>query len=183
MISLPLPAFGASGVRKRLLFFLLALLAVGVRADGHPIHISLCELRLNPTTRHFEVSVKIFIDDLETTLRSDGFANMQIGTDREAANADEAISRYLRKHLRIEADGRTLDLAFHGKEVTEDLLAIWCYVEFTGLPASAVNCRITNDILQELYDDQKNIMDICMSATHKAYTILESGRPVWQYSF
>jgi hypothetical protein len=183
MISLPLPVFGASGVRKRLLLFLLPLFAVGVRAADHPIHISLCELRLNPSTRHFEVSVKIFIDDLETTLKSDGVTNMYIGTDREAAKANEAISRYLRKHLRIEADGRMLDIVFHGKEVTEDLLAIWCYVEFTGLPATVANCRITNDILQELYDDQKNIMDIRMSATHKAYTILESGRPVWQYSF
>ena len=182
MISMPLPAFGASGVRKRLLFFLL-LLTPGVRAAEHPIHISLCELRLNPSTRHFEVAVKIFIDDLETTLRTDGYAGMYIGTDREAVNADEAITRYLRKHLRIEADGRILDLVFHGKEVTEDLLAIWCYVEFTGLPVTAANCRITNDILQELYDDQKNIMDIRMSATHKAYTILEPGRPVWQYSF
>lgn len=183
MNAMPLPAFRASGVRKRLLFFLFVLLANGVRAAEHPIHISLCELRLNTSTRHFEVSVKIFIDDLESTLKTDGYANMYIGTDREAANADEAISRYLRKHLRIEADGRSLELVFHGKEVTEDLLAIWCYVEFTGLPATAGQCRITNDILQEMYDDQKNIMDIRMSATHKAYTILESGRPVWQYSF
>lgn len=180
-----LTGFGITAWRGYLAVCLLALLAVGgLQANPpHPVHLSLCELRLNGATRSFEVSVKIFIDDLEATLGADGYADLRIGTDREGPATDQAILQYLKKHLRVEIDGKGLDAVLHGKEVTDDYLAVWCYVEYPGLPAGARTCRVTNDILFERYDDQKNILDVKMSATHKATTILEPGRTWWQYSF
>lgn len=179
-----LPGFGITAWRG---FLLVCLFYLGaghdLRARPHPVHLSLCELRLNGATRSFEVSVKIFIDDLEATLGNDGYADLRIGTDRESAATDPAILQYLKKHLRVEIDGLALGPVLHGKEVTDDYLAVWCYLEFPGLSAGARNCKVTNDILFERYEDQKNILDVKMSATHKATTILEPGRPSWQYSF
>lgn len=149
----------------------------------HDIHISLSEIRWNETTSAFEVSIKLFIDDLELALGKKGVTGLAIGTDREAAGANDHIAAYLRQHFKIELDGQLLSPRFHGKELSEDIIAIWCYIEFPGTAGPTRKCAITNDVLLELYDDQRNIMDIRMSKTHKDYTIFQPGRCTWTYTY
>ncbi len=151
--------------------------------EEHDIHISLCELRWNESTAAFEVSVKIFIDDLELALRKDGASGLFVGTDRETSEADKHIAAYLRKHLRIEIDGVKLEPQYHGKEVTPDLMAVWCYVEFNCSMPRNKTFVLTNDILLDIYTDQRNIIDIRMGASHKAYTIFQPGRSTWTYRY
>jgi hypothetical protein len=168
--------------------FIIGFLLTGPSAwltpvDVHDIHVSLCELKWNEESSAFEVSIKIFIDDLELALGKEGVSGLSIGSAREAANANEEIARYLQQHFKIEIDGVLLAPQFLGKEVSEDFQAIWCYVEFPGHASEGKKCTLSNDILLELYDDQRNIMDIRMSKSHKAYTILQPGRSTWNYTF
>lgn len=179
----PLRSFGPSGFRKWWVVLIFGILVPSLSRADHPIHISLCELRLNTSSNAFEVSIKIFIDDLELALEPAGHRGLFIGTEKESPAADQAITDYLRKHVWIEVDGRRLTPVFHGKEVTEDFQAVWCYVEYPGVPGGSRICQITNDVLLEIYDDQRNIMDIRMGGGHKAYTILEPGRSSWTYRF
>ena len=150
--------------------------------DRHDIHLSLCELRFNESTASFEVSIKIFIDDLELAMSKNGVKGLKIGTPAEDPLSDEHIAAYLNKHFYIDIDGARLKANFLGKEFTEDLIAVWCYVEFPAPPA-AKKCLLSNSILLDLYDDQRNIMDIRMNSKHKDYTILEPGRSTWSYTF
>lgn len=163
---------------------LLFILAHPLSAHrDHDIHISLSEIRWNETTSAFEVSIKLFIDDLELALGKKGVTGLAIGTDREAAGANDHIAAYLSQHFKIELDGQLLTPRFHGKELSEDIIAIWCYVEYPSPAGPARRCAITNDVLLDLYDDQRNIMDIRMSKTHKDYTIFQPGRCTWTYTY
>lgn len=148
----------------------------------HDIHVSVTEIRWNPSSTSFEASIKLFIDDLESAMVKDNMPGLNIGTPKESANADQDIATYLEQHFHIVMDGITLPVEFVGKEITEDYKAVWCYVEFPGLK-SPKQCSISNDLLFELYDDQRSIMDIRMSTTHKAYTIFEPGKSTWSYTF
>lgn len=152
-------------------------------APPHDFHVSLCELRWNESSSAFEVSIKIFIDDLELALEREDASGLFIGTPKEASTADAFIATYLEKRFKIDIDGTLLDLVFIGKEVSDDFQAVWCYVEFSGLISSARKCTISNAILLEIYDDQRNIMDIQMNKNHKAYTIFQPGRSTWSYTF
>ena len=149
----------------------------------HDIHISLSELRFNEESQSFEVAIKIFIDDLELALKKEGATDLRIGTDRESELAEESIISYLNKHFTIEVDGKKLAPQFIGKEITDDMLAVWCYVEFKKQPGRSLKCILSNSILTDVYSDQRNIMDIHMSKTHKDYIILESSRTSWTYTF
>ena len=150
----------------------------------HDIHISLCEMRFNESSSSFEVSLKIFIDDLETAIREEKkVTGLHIGTAKEIADAEGYIADYISHHFSITIDDVRLIPSFLGKEVSEDLIAVWCYIEFKLPDASGKKCTVSNDILMHLYADQKNIMDIRMSAKHKDYTILESGRYTWNYTY
>ena len=151
-------------------------------ADDHDIHVCLSEVRWNATSATFEVSVKVFIDDLELALSKSGISNLHIGTPKESTEADGAIERYLGQHFRIAINGVNLDGTFIGKEVAEDYQAIWCYIEFAAAQKT-LTCSILNDVFFELYDDQRNILEARMSTSHKAYTILEPDKRSWNYTF
>lgn len=173
------------GLKATLLTILLsACLSSWVSAtNSHDIHVSVCELRWNEESGAFEVSVKIFIDDLERALTMEGAPGLFIGTPKESEEANRYIASYLQKHFTINVDGTRLVAGFLGKEISDDLLAVWCYVEFPAKVSRAVKCTLSNDILLELYDDQRNIMDIRMNKSHKDYTIFQPGRTTWTYTY
>lgn len=149
----------------------------------HDIHISVCELRYNSTSGAFEVSIKIFIDDLELALSREGVTGLSIGTAKELASANDKIAAYLKKHFNIQLAGQTLAHEFLGKEVSEDYLAVWCYIQLKAKPSAGQRCAITNDILFEMYEDQKTLMDVRMSKNHNEYVILQPGKHTWDYTF
>lgn len=153
-----------------------------VPAD-HDIHLSLCELRWNEDSGAFEVSLKVFIDDLELALSRQGVSGLSIGSEKEAKEANQRIADYINRHFKISIDGSNLTAEFLGKELSDDYLAVWCYFQFTADLFQARKCMISNDVLLEIYDDQRNIMDIRMDDDHKAYTIFQSGNSTWNYTF
>ena len=163
---------------------LLAILPSRVSADkAHDMHVSVCELRYNEAAGTFQVSIKVFIDDLERALTKDGAPGLFIGTPAESKEADSFIAKYLQKHFRIDIDGTHLTPEFMGKEISDDFLAVWCYVQFPAQVSRGKKCTVSNDILLDIYEDQRNIMDIRMSKSHKDYTIFEPGRSIWSYTF
>jgi hypothetical protein len=167
-----------------LLIGLFVVLPVGggMSSTDHDIHLSVTEVRWNEAQSSFEMSIKIFIDDLELALAREQITGLYIGTEKESASANQHIASYLSKYFSIAQDGLNLQQHFVGKEIAEDFQAVWCYVELKGNHA-ARECTITNKVLLDLYDDQRNIMDIRMHAKHKAYTILDHGRPSWHYTY
>jgi hypothetical protein len=167
-----------------LISFLCGAITHQVFAFGdHDIHVSVSEVTWKAQSSSFEVSVKIFIDDLETALVKEGQGTgLQIGTEKESAKAEDIIAAYLEKHFHITMDGIQLPAEWVGKETTEDFMAIWCYITYPAIK-DPKKCTISNDIMFELYDDQRSIMDIRMTSTHKAYTIFEPGKSSWSYTF
>lgn len=149
----------------------------------HDIHISMCELRYNEQSSSFEVAIKIFIDDLETALKKQNITGLHIGLPNESDVADEYISSYIHDQFSINVNGTKLVPEFVGKEVTDDNIAVWCYLEYKTQIPRAAKCTLTNKVLFEVYNDQRNIMDIRMGSSHKDYTILDASHSSWTYNF
>ena len=145
----------------------LHLLTTGM----HDLHLSRAAIHYNASQESFEVTVHIFIDDLEIAMTGDSPSYLRIATERERPEADSMIDLYLRQHLIVEADGQPLNWAFLGKEESDDLIAIWCYLEITNV-RDPRKIRIQNSILTEVYDDQKNIVSFT-SPTKKAFFLLD----------
>ncbi len=149
----------------------------------HDIHLSMCELRYNEQSSTFEVAIKVFIDDLEMALKNHGGNNLRIGASNESDVADEHIGAYLNQQFTVDVNGSRITPVFVGKEVAEDMIAVWCYLEFKTDVTRASKCTFTNRVLLEVHSDQRNIMDIRMGRSHKDYTILDSSHPAWSYTF
>ena len=125
----------------------------------HDFHVSQALINYNADNRSFEISLHIFIDDLEIALLERGIEKLFIATDRENKNADDHIFGYLHDRFRIISDKDTVNFSFLGKETSHDLMAVWCYLEAVEIP-SPREITIYNTILTEIYSDQKNLITL-----------------------
>ena len=112
------------------LFAILTLFTVDtVQAKDHPFHVSVTELIFNPSTNHWEMSLKIFTDDLENALkRNYDTGILNLGTNDENDKANDFIVRYLSEKLTMKVDGTPVEMEYIGRE--GDLDAQWMYIEF-----------------------------------------------------
>lgn len=126
-------------------------------ADRHDFHLSKSEVYYNRVNQSLEVSLHLFIDDLEVAMQNAGIDETFIATSKEIENADSLISQYLNDHFSITVDGKEIEFNFLGKEDSDDLLAIWCYLEGEQV-TNPREIQIKNKLLVEVFDDQKNIV-------------------------
>lgn len=157
-----------------LVFLLPGLMAAPVNTGLHDFHLSKAEIHFNAESQSLEISLHLFIDDLELAIRNQGMANPYISTSKETANADSLISVYLNQHFKIEVDGKLVNLHFLGKENSDDLLAIWCYLEGEQI-ADPRTIKLQNRLLVELFDDQKNIVAF-RSARKKEFLLFDARK-------
>ena len=136
----------------------------------HDIHISKCEIQFNEETSSFEVATQIYLDDFQKSLTNNGIPDLHLFTDKEIKEADNHIHNYLSKKLQLEINGKAITGIFVGREQSEDLLAIWCYLEFKSVKEFN-QIKIKYDAIMDIYDDQKNIVNI-KAKGKKGYVLL-----------
>jgi hypothetical protein len=69
----------------------------------HPIHVSVTEITLDERERELEIIARIFVDDLETSIRK---ANDQPELKLLGPSTDQLVWKYLESRFRISLDGR-----------------------------------------------------------------------------
>lgn len=144
-------------------------------APDHDFHASKCIVEYSASDQALQISMHLFIDDLEEALRRLGADKLYICTDREDPKAEIHLFKYLQQHFKLMVDEKNYDYEFVGKEISEDLQAVWCYLEITGL-SSVSSLTITNDILMEVFDDQKNIMNITGPNKKRGFFLFQKGQ-------
>ena len=140
----------------------------------HDFHVAKIDIEYNYNTGSIEIISHIFIDDLEDALEKQGIDSLYLCTRREAQSADHFIGEYLNEHLKIDIDGTNYKLAYLGKEVSDDLSAVWCYLEVENVEPThdiVVQCSI----LMELFDDQTNMVKIQQSKTNREFFLFREG--------
>lgn len=140
----------------------------------HEFHLSKCLIEYNAKEAAIQISLHLFIDDMEEALRRMGADKLFICTDKEAEETERHLTRYLLQHFRLEIDGKLLVPGFLGKEPTEDLSGMWCYLEVTGVPAIE-QLTITNEILMDVFDDQKNLVNVIGPSNQKGMFLFQKG--------
>jgi len=140
--------------------FILFISSLGSLHTLHEFHVSKCLIEYKAENAEIQVSMNIFIDDLEIALESLGVDSLYIGTEKEATDADKYITRYLDQVFAVIVNEQEkAEWQFIGKEISEDLSSIWCYL---SIPAeeNIEALFVKNSVLLETYDDQKNITSI-----------------------
>lgn len=135
---------------------LLALLLCGGWLV-HKFYVSLSEISYNKDSERFEVSIRMFPDDLDRALLERNGISTQLGTEFEHRSADSLLKLYLLGGFSLRVDGKELELIYLGKEPESD--ALWCYLESVKVPDPEV-MTVRNSILTEYFPDQVNIIQV-----------------------
>lgn len=141
---------------------------------AHQFHVSKCLIEYSPEDQAIQISMHIFIDDLEDALRLKGVDQLYICTEKEADKAEQYLEAYLRQQFSLKVNDQAIEYTFLGKEISEDLAAVWCYFEIPNVSQIA-SLSVRNEILLDLYDDQKNITQIIGPNSKQGFFMFQKG--------
>ncbi len=150
------------------IYILLSFLTV------HDFHLSKTEMRYKEDISTIQISTHIFIDDLEEILSIQGYTDLSLFTEKEDPEAEQIIYDYIKSNLLLEVDGREMEFVWVGKEISDDLAAVWCYLE---IPDTQIlnNVQLVNRVLHDLYDDQKNVVSFQINSQKKEHMFFSHG--------
>ncbi|HMQ64218.1 MAG TPA: hypothetical protein PKE06_26275 [Flavilitoribacter sp.] len=171
-------------MKYMLLFVLMAFAAQANGGDGsdHQFHVSKCLIEYSEADHTLQVSMHIFIDDLEEALRRLGADKLFICTKMEDPKAETYVERYIADHLSVTVNGKKQNFTFIGKEPSEDLVGVWCYLE-SGKVDAVRDVSLKFDLLMEAFDDQKNLVSILGPKKQQGSFLFEKGAAEDKISF
>src|SRR5438105_5006550 len=95
-------------------------LAIHASLLFHPFYISMTEINFNSKSKSLEVSVRIFSDDFEKTLRKKCNCKVDLLAVNEKKAMEKVVNDYVQQHLQIKIDGRVQALEFAGYQQEEE---------------------------------------------------------------
>ncbi len=159
------------------IFFVIFIVFLGF----HQFHISQCAISYLEKEQKVGIKLHIFRDDLELALENKEKINLDIG-DNKNLELDSMISKYIKEKLSIFINNQKSDMAFISEKVTDDGKAIWCNFEILDVE-HIETMAIQNEILLDLYEDQKNITKIVDASGKTKHFLFEKGISDAVFSF
>jgi hypothetical protein len=146
-------------------FFLLS----GFKSGAHEFYLSVTEIEYNNEKQSLQIITRVFIDDFEDVLNERYGADLQLSEEAEEGAVAENISKYLKQKIRLQVNGEELQLNYLGKEYDADQLIL--YIEVEDL-APFKKIEVTNEILTDLFDDQKNVVHVKVNDKTKSLLLM-----------
>jgi hypothetical protein len=138
----------------------------------HPIHVSVTEITYDEKEKELEVIARIFIDDLEASIRQ---AKNQPDIDLlnpGGAPTDRLVSDYLQSRFKILLDGREQKTVYLGHEIENE--AMLCYIQVPNVKKWKT-IEVMNSIITELYDDQSNLVHVTVRGNVKSLRLMRNN--------
>lgn len=158
---------------------LVRWLVVATAAILHPFYVSVVEIDQNSKEKSLEVSVRIFTEDFEATLKKYGNTKLDLLHPTDKAATDKLVNTYLQNKLHIKVDGKPVTMQYIGYE--QRLESIWVYLEIdniTTLKKVDINCNL----LYEFEEKQTNIFHVKANGVEKSYK-LDNPKAVVGFEF
>jgi len=145
-----------------ILFKWLATILLGTI---HPFFVSMTDINYNTKENELEISVRIFTDDLENTLRKYHSENIDVLHPADIRQMNGFVNDYIEKHLQLQVNGSPVQMSFLGYE--EQSESIWSYFEVKNIN-DVQKLNITNSLLHDYNTNQVNM--IHAKANDKEYS-------------
>jgi len=138
----------------------------------HKYYVSLCEIEFIKEKQSIQITLGVFIEDLEFTLNKNSGKQLNLGSKIEVGNIDDYYKKYLNEHLQISVNGKNQPYKFIGKEYDGDIVRF--YLEINSIK-ELKSIDVTNNILINEFDNQKNIVKIKVKDFNKTFYLNKSN--------
>jgi hypothetical protein len=131
----------------------------------HPLYISIIDINHNAKDKSLEISVRIFTDDFEGTLKKYNNTKVDLSHPSDKAAADKLVREYIINKLQIKVDNKPLALQYVGFELQQE--SIWTYFEIPAIN-SVKKIEINTNILYDYQEKQINIIHAKVNGNEKS---------------
>jgi hypothetical protein len=155
---------------REITFCLLALFCLTSSRPAHPVHTSVTQMQFNAAEKTFEVSLRVFTDDLEEALAKENNNQRVRLTDKDTNGP--LVERYIRKHFGLtNANRQRKPYRYIGKEQEVD--ATWIYIE-VPYTEPVQGSTLQQSLLMDQFDDQINLVNVTYLNEKKTFLFKKS---------
>ena len=147
---------------------LIAPLLILVLAFKHPFYISVTEVEYSSKTKEVGISVKVFPDDLEESLRKFN------GNKYDVVQGDKKIigpvlDKYIKQHMRILLNGTAKSYQWMGYEIDKE--SVWMYFTIINQPGVR-SIQVQSDLMYAYKQEQTNIIHIKLDDKRESFRLM-----------
>src|SRR3569833_1111063 len=135
----------------------------------HPFFVSMTEFNYNDKDKELEISVRIFTDDFENTIRKfHPGVKVDILHPADQAQMNQFVSEYIQKHLQLQVNGKPATISSIGYEQQAE--SIWSYFEIKNI-TGVKQVDVMNNLLHDYNTNQINMMHIKVGDNELSYKL------------
>jgi len=147
---------------KTWILFLITLFSLtSLQPLDHKFYLSVTQMEFDADKNRITAISRVFVDDLEETLRQRYDVQLALGTDREDAMASFYISRYGEQKLIVEMNNHPLKFTFAGFTYQNDQIVLLS--EFNFVPSDDFEIKVINTLITDIYSEQQNLVHFRMN--------------------
>lgn len=148
---------------------LLSIFLVTFSAAGiHKFYVGIYQVNFVPEKKMFQITSRIFVDDLNNALEDQYHIKFTIGEPTETPEQTALLKKYLADHFLIRVNSQQKPLNFLSKELENNVLI--CYFTIRDIPKVS-NLKITNTILFDFVTEQQNIVQTNVNKQKKSFLL------------
>lgn len=132
-------------------------LGICASAFFHPFYISMTEINYNNNAKTLEISVRIFTDDFEKTLRKNCNCKVDLLTKGDRKAMETHVSNYVKRHLQMKVNGQQQNLEFVGYQQESE--STWNYFQVKNV-TRLNKLELVNSLLHDYREEQINIIHV-----------------------
>ncbi len=158
-------------LKKAFIVLLLPLLAF---TTVHKFYVSVTNINYSEKDDAFQITTRIFIDDLDEVLKERYDVKAMLATDKESPLAEEYVEKYLRAKFLLKINGTAKQFDYIGKKYDNDVVI--CYMEIPKVLYSQLkSVEVQNEILHDLYEEQQNVVHFKFDKKKKSFVLIREN--------
>lgn len=161
-------------MKKSILLFLMLLLGLTSFTTWHKFYVSVTNINYSEKNDALQITSRIFIDDLDALLKERYDITAALATEKENPIADDYIKKYLNAKLALELNKEYVGFDYIGKKYDNDVVIFYLEVpkvDFNNLKSISIQ----NDVLTELYEEQKNLVHFKWKGKKKSFVLIREN--------
>ena len=149
---------------KKIVFLLSIIILTSFTL--HKYYISVTEVYLDKDKHQLELIMRVFPDDLEFAIKEE----FSIEADLSEAKTQSLLNDYLHQKLKIVVDDKKVDYQIIKQGMQDEFYTILIQAPFQGIAKKIV---LKNVVLQEIYDEQKNIVHFFINKNKQSFILVK----------
>lgn len=160
--------------KAKIMLLPLAMLLFLSFTSVHKFYVSVTNIAYAEKDNAFQITSRVFIDDLDRLLEERYGIKAQLDTPDESTMADAYIEKYFRSKFVVELNGEPATYTFIGKRYDTDVVI--CYLEIPNVDLAEVKTMsVQNEILTDLFDEQQNVVHVKWKENKKSFVLIKEN--------